>query len=196
MSPGPSKKFDRDEVLEKAMNLFWEQGFTATGVSQILERTGIGRQSLYDTFGDKRALFLETLNHYFRTRIGPLLAQLRAPGSPRENLQLAFRMADRSISEPDFHGCMVGNTTAELSERDPEVKKLVQGYLGAMEDAFEDLIRRGRAAGEFSDGLEARDLARVFVHTLQGLTLLQKVLGDPAVARSVMASTMRLLQAG
>jgi TetR/AcrR family transcriptional repressor of nem operon len=194
MSPGPDKRFDRDEVLEKAMNVFWERGYEATGISQLLERTGIGRQSLYDTFGDKRSLFIETLNHYFRTRVGPLLAQLRAPGSPRENLLQAFRMAEKTISQADFHGCMIGNTTAELTERDPEVKVLVKGYLDAMEDAFTELLRRGQKAGEFPDDIDPRDLARVFVHTLQGLTLLHKVLRDPGTARVVLGSTLKLLR--
>jgi TetR/AcrR family transcriptional repressor of nem operon len=196
MSPGPNKKFDRDEVLEKAMNLFWEEGYEATGVTQLLEHTGIGRQSLYDTFGDKRSLFVESLNHYFRTRVGPLLAQLRAPGSPRENLLQAFRMAEKTIAQRDFHGCMIGNTTAELSERDPEVRVLVRGYLDAMEDAFFDLLKRGQDAGEFADEIGARDLARVFVHTLQGLTLLHKVLRDPRTARAVLESTLKLLRVG
>lgn len=178
------------------MNLFWEQGYEATGVSQLLEHTGIGRQSLYDTFGDKRSLFVESLNHYFRTRIGPLLAQLRAPGSPRENLLRAFQMAEKAVIETDFHGCMIGNATAELTEGDPELRDLVRGYVSAMEDAFTDLIARGQALGEFPDELGARDLARVFVHTMQGLTLLSKVMRDPAAPRAVIGSTLKLLGIG
>lgn len=194
MSPGPSKRFDRDEVLERAMNLFWEKGYDATGVSQILERTGIGRQSLYDTFGDKHSLFVESLGHYFRTRIGPMLAHLRGPGSPRGILLQTFGMAEKMIGRPDFHGCMIGNAMAELPERDPEVKALIRGYIDAMEDAFADLLERGKAAGEFPSDIEPRDLARVFVHTIQGLNLLQRVLRDPAAVRSVLDSTLRLLR--
>lgn len=194
MSPGPNKRFDRDEALEKAMQVFWARGYEATGVAELLERIGIGRQSLYDTFGDKRSLFLESLNHYFRTRVGPLLAQLRAPGSPRENLLQTFQLAEKSMFEADFHGCMIGNTTAELTERDPEVEELVRGYLGAMEDAFTDLFRRGQATGEFGRGIDPQDLARVFVHTLQGLTLLSRVLRDPETARVVVRSTLELLK--
>ena len=105
-------------------------------------------------------------------------------------------MAEKTIAEPDFHGCMIGNTTAELTERDPEVKVLVKGYLDAMEDAFTELLRRGQKEGEFPDEIDARDLARVFVHTLQGLTLLHKVLRDPLTARVVRESTMNLLRVG
>src|SRR5210317_1687253 len=109
MSPGPHKRFDRDAVLEKAMLVFWEQGYEATGMTGLLEQVGIGRQSLYDTFGDKRSLFIESLNHYFRTRIGPMLAQLRAPGSPRANLLQTFQLAEKNLTADDFQGCMIGN---------------------------------------------------------------------------------------
>ena len=195
MSPGPSKKFDRDEVLERAMNLFWEQGYEGTGVTQLLEHVGIGRQSLYDTFGDKRSLFLEALNHYFRTRVGPLLAQLQAPGSPLENLRQVFRMAEKSMEEEGFHGCMIGNTTAELPHRDPEVAERVRAYLGVVEDAFADTLKRAQDEGEIAGELDPRDVARVFVHTMQGVTLLNKVLRDPKVVRSVIDSSMGLLGA-
>jgi len=196
MSPGPEKSFDRDAVLEKAMLLFWERGYEATGIRQLLERTGIGRQSLYDTFGSKREIFLESLGHYFRTRVGPLMAQLRAPGSPRDNLLKTFQLAEKRIRGEDFHGCMIGNTTAELTDRDPEVQSLVRGYVNAMEDAFTDVLERGQRAGEFSGEIGARDLARVFVHTLQGLTLLHKALRDPGTSRAVIRSTLKLLRVG
>jgi len=196
MNPGPQKKFDRDEVLEKAMLLFWERGYEATGISTLLQRTGIGRQSLYDTFGSKREIFMESLNHYFRTRVGPLMAQLRAPGSPRENLIKTFELAEKSIAVKNFHGCMIGNTTAALTARDPKIQALVRGYFNAMENAFADALERGQQVGEFSAEIGARDLARVFVHTLQGLTLLHKVLRDPGTSRSVIQSTLKLLQVG
>jgi TetR/AcrR family transcriptional repressor of nem operon len=196
MSPGPEKKFDRDEVLERAMQLFWEQGYEATGVTQILERVGIGRQSLYNTFGDKRSLFLEALGHYFRTRVGPLLAQLRAPGSAVENIREVFRIAEKQLRQEEFHGCMIGNATAELPLNDPEVKERVRSYLKLMEDAFADTLNRGQEQGEIVRELDARDLARVFVHTLQGLILLNKVLRDPKVVESVLRSSMGLIRPG
>ena len=80
MTRGPDKQFDREAVLERAMEAFWAGGCEATGVSDLLKTMGIGRQSLYDTFGDKRSLFLETLRHYFRTRVEPAMAGLRAEG--------------------------------------------------------------------------------------------------------------------
>ena len=99
MSPGPQKQFDRDEVLERATQLFWERGYEATGMTHLLEHVGIGRQSLYDTFGGKRALFLECLSHYFRGRMGPVMAQLRGPGSPLDNMRQVFKMFEKMKKE-------------------------------------------------------------------------------------------------
>jgi TetR/AcrR family transcriptional repressor of nem operon len=196
MSPGPKKQFDRDEILEKAMILFWEQGYEATGMTRLVEHLGIGRQSLYDTFGDKRSLFLETLTHYFRTRVGPILAQLRAPGSPLDNIRAVFGMWEKMVEDRGFCGCLVGNTAAELAHDDPEVTKLLMGYFKAVEDGFHDALKRAQEIGELDPGHDARDLARTFVNTAQGLALMTKVFHGGEVAQSVLRTSLRMLVAG
>lgn len=193
MSPGPSKQFDREDVLERATLLFWTQGYEATGMSQLLEHVGIGRQSLYDTFGDKRSLFLEVLAHYFRTRVGPILAQLKAPGSPLGNIQTVFGMWEKMGDKKPFCGCLVGNATAELGRRDPEIARTLSGYLDTLVDGFADAIERARAAGEIETGLLSRDLARTLVHTVQGVALLTKVFQDKEAAASVLRSSFAML---
>ena len=195
MSPGPSKQFDREEILEKAMNLFWERGYEATGVSQLLEHLGIGRQSLYDTFGDKRSLYLECLSHYFRTRVGPLMAQLRAPGSPLGNIREVFRMMEQRIEAGGCNGCLVGNCTAEMATRDPEIAKRIAGYFTAIEDAFNDALERAQKAGELAAHAKPRDLAKAFVNMIQGIALISKVVRDPQYSKSVLQSVSALLPA-
>ena len=87
---------------ERATQLFWERGYEATGMTQLLEHVGIGRQSLYDTFGGKRALFLECLSQYFRDRMGPIMAQLRGPGSPLDNMRRVFQMFEKMAQDSRF----------------------------------------------------------------------------------------------
>ena len=193
MSPGPQKQFDRDEVLEKAMQLFWEQGYEATGMSQILEHVGIGRQSLYDTFGDKQKLFQETLDHYFNTRVGPILQQLRAPGPPIENIRGVFKMWEKMAGEGVYYGCLVGNSSA--STNDPGMCQRLARYFGTLEDAFYDTLKRAQEAGEISRELSPRDLARTLVHVGQGLALLSRVLQDPNMVKSVVKTSMAMLKA-
>ena len=194
MSPGPQKQFDRDEVLERATQLFWERGYEATGMTHLLEHVGIGRQSLYDTFGGKRALFLECLSHYFRERMGPAMAQLRGPGSPLGNIRKVFEMWEKMAQESRFCGCMVGNATAELGHNDPEIAEVLAGCYRAVEDAFADALTRAQELGEISSEQDPRSVAQVLVNTVQGVALLSKVLKDPNLARTVMRASVSLVE--
>jgi TetR/AcrR family transcriptional repressor of nem operon len=196
MTPGPQKQFDRDQVLEKAMQLFWEQGYEGTGMSQLLGHVGIGRQSLYDTFGGKHQLFLEALDHYFRTRVGPILQQLKAPGSAVDNIRGVFQMWEKMAEEGVNYGCFVGNSSAELAYTDPGMSQRLAKYFRTVEDAFYEAMKRGQQAGEISREVSARDLARTFVHVAQGLALLSRVLRDPKMVKSVMKTSMAMLKAG
>ena len=194
MSPGPAKQFDREQVLEDAMQLFWKQGYEATGMTQLLEHVHIGRQSLYDTFGDKRGLFVEALAHYFRTRMGPMMAQLRAPGSPMGNVEKVVGMMEQMAGGEGFHGCFVGNSAAEFAATDPEMADRLASYFRTVEDAFEDAFVRARDAGEISKDVVPRDLARVFVHTMQGVAVVSQALRDPEIARQAMVSSLALVR--
>jgi TetR/AcrR family transcriptional repressor of nem operon len=195
MSPGPQKQFDRDEVLEKAMRLFWTQGYEATGMSQLLEHVGIGRQSLYDTFGDKPSLFRETLAHYFRTRMSPIIARLRAPGRGMDNIRLVFKMWEQMGSDTEFCGCLVGNTTAEMGSRDPEVARLLSSYFETLEDAFTDALERAQGEGDLREDASPRDAARTLIHTVQGVALLAKVFRDRERAVGALHSSLVALGA-
>jgi TetR/AcrR family transcriptional repressor of nem operon len=196
MSPGPQKQFDRDEVLEKAMHLFWERGYEATGMTEMLRHVGIGRQSLYDTFGDKRSLYLATLDHYFRTRGGPILAQLRAPGSPMENVRQVFGMWGKMAEDTHFCGCLIGNSAAEMAYTDTEIADRIAGYVRGLEDAFHEVLVRAQEQGEISAKHDPRDVARSFINMIQGMALLSKVLRDPEIARGVLRSTLQMLEVG
>jgi TetR/AcrR family transcriptional repressor of nem operon len=194
MSPGPSKQFDRQAVLERAMQLFWEEGYETTGIARLLEVLGIGRQSFYDTFGNKRSLLQEALAHYFRSRIGPIIAQLRAPGSGLENIRQVFRMYEQVIDENEYCGCLVGNTIAEQGRLDAEIAETLSGYIGVVENAFRDAIARAQADGELSEELDPRGVARLIVNTVQGVALLGKVLRDRRAAKSVIRAAAGLLE--
>jgi len=195
MSPGPQIQFDREEVLEKAMRLFWENGYEATGMSVLLDHVGIGRQSLYNTFGDKRSLYIATLDHYFRTRGGPLMAQLRSPGSPMGNIKTVFRMWETMAEDNHFCGCLLGNCAAELAHTDPEIADRIGSYIQVLEDGFHDTLVQARDQGEISDRHDPRDLARNVINMIQGMALMSKVIRDTDVTKSVLRSSLRILQA-
>ncbi len=196
MSPGPQKQFDRDDVLEQAMQLFWERGYEATGMTQLLEHVGIGRQSLYNAFGDKRSLFVATLDHYFRTRGAPILAQLRAPGRAIENIRQVFLAWEKMAEDSRFTGCLMGNTAAEMAHNDPEIARQIGGYIRALEDGFTETLELAQEQGDVSKKHDARGVARSLIHMIQGVALLSKVLRDRDSAKGVLRSTLRMLEVG
>jgi TetR/AcrR family transcriptional regulator, transcriptional repressor for nem operon len=114
MSRGPDKQFDRDVALAKAMQVFWARGYEAASLSQLLEQMGIGRKSLYDTFGNKRSLFFKALEHYAQTQIKSMREQLLQAGSPLANLERVLKTLLQVHSQPGSHGCLLGTSIADF----------------------------------------------------------------------------------
>ena len=100
MTRGPSKQFDTEVALEKAMKVFWAHGYEAASLSELLKNMGIGKKSLYDTFGNKQALFLKALEHYARTTLRDMRDRLLAEGSPLSNLKQVLKDWQQLHSQP------------------------------------------------------------------------------------------------
>ncbi len=192
MTRGPAKQFDRDEVLDRAMEVFWQQGYEGAGMTALLEEMGIGRQSLYDTFGDKRNLFLEALSRYVRTVISPLLVQLKAPGSPLGNVRKVFEYWE-SKSREQHPGCLVGNSLAGFGEGEADLSEMLHGYMEQLEDAFTETLTRARQEGELRTRMAPRDLARTLVTLSQGAALRTRMHPDPELGKSLTRTAMHLL---
>lgn len=193
MQQGRPREFDPDEVLERAMHVFWERGYEATPVSELVEELGIGRQSLYSTFGDKRALFEAALALYAERRIGPIVAALEAPGSPLGNLDKVLTGLAEEGTQPDFRGCMIVHSISEFSLRDPELAACLTRHLRRLEDAFARTLQRAQQAGELSAEKKPRALARTIVTSMQGLTVMAVATRSKAYIRDVLSSLRSLL---
>jgi TetR/AcrR family transcriptional regulator, transcriptional repressor for nem operon len=76
------KEFDRDVAVERAMSVFWSKGYAATSTDDLLQAMQIGRQSMYDTFGDKRRLYVEALERYQLESVAGHIKRLRSAASP------------------------------------------------------------------------------------------------------------------
>lgn len=179
---GRPKEFDREEALERAMEVFWTQGYEGSSVQDLLDAMGINRGSMYDTFGDKHALFTAAIDHYGRTVTRGLEQALDAPGSPLGNIRKVLnRMADPA-GDRQCRGCLATNTIMELAPHDPEVAEAVRDLLRRVEKAFHRALHRAVAVGELTADADTRALARFLACTLQGLVVLGKASrGRPAV---------------
>lgn len=193
---GRPRSFDADEVLDRAMALFWRKGYAGTGISDLEEATGLGRQSLYSAFGDKRQLFEQVVERYAASVLRPYLRDvLEAPGSARANLERLFQHWQEVVTSPDFNGCLVGNCVAEMSARDPEIADILAPQLEQMESWLRRAIQRAREAGEVSEKLDPKAVARAILAMSQGVSVVGRVHRDPTFVRAVVQNAARLLDA-
>ncbi|APR82975.1 Transcriptional regulator, TetR family protein [Minicystis rosea] len=164
-----AKEFDREEALDRAMHVFWRKGYEATSLGDLLEAMGIARQSLYDTFGDKHALFLEALARYEQGRAGKLHGCLETAPSVRRAFREIFEAILDESDKEKSRGCLGVTAAVELAPHDPEIARRIAARQRALEDLFFRALERAREEGEIARAKDARALARFLLAALQGL---------------------------
>ncbi len=191
---GRPREFERDDVLDKAMQLFWSQGYEATGMVELCSHMGLGRQSLYNTFGDKESLFIEALRHYGKARLQPMVDRLRGPGSGLQNVKEILNGWETTGAELAQRGCLMANSIAEFGMRDARFSAVLGQMLGEMEDAFTHALEKARADGELPPGRDPRTLARLFTTLGQGLSTVGKLDPTGSFQRDAVAAARMLLE--
>jgi TetR/AcrR family transcriptional repressor of nem operon len=184
------KQFDRDEVLDRAMAAFWTRGYEATSIDDLVEATGIGRGSLYGTFGDKRQLFLAALDHYWNTVGMEMFAELSDPDA-RHAIERMFDALIRRASNLKFpRGCLFTNTSLECPTCGEEIARKIAENMGQQETAIYQVLRRAQADGTLSQTQDARALARFFLGVAWGINAVNKSVADPGVFRDMVRVAM------
>src|SRR5262249_12832641 len=138
-------EFDREQVLDAALQTFWQKGYEATTLPDLLQATGLARQSLYNAFGDKHALFLASLQRYQEAHARELEEAIER-GPVRAALRGVFEKM-LTCSSKD-RGCFLLNSAAELLPRDPQVGELVTAGMKRQEQALAEALRRGVREGD------------------------------------------------
>lgn len=168
------KEFDREAALDMAMDLFWTHGYEATSMSDLQRAMGIGRQSLYDTFGDKRQVFQEALKRYLEGMAeysGALLG--REDGLAAIGAYFDALVRDKTTGTLR-RACLMFNTCAELAPHDPEIRKQVRKGVIALQKRFELALGRAQEQGTLSLTADARSLAIFLTTQAGGIVLLSK----------------------
>ncbi len=189
-----TKEFDPDAVLQRALGLFWERGYEATSMADLVEHLGIARASIYATFGDKRTLYLRALDRYVRTRDPDPVEMLSQPGPVLPAIRaLVEAYATESVCDERRRGCLVVNTAVELMSRDPQAARQVEANWDALETALTSALTRARAQGEIPRDKEPRALARFLLVVLQGIRVLGRAHPDPGRLRDAAAQALNIL---
>jgi len=167
------KAFEREQALDHAMHLFWKQGYEATSLPELLNTMSIGRQSLYDTFGGKHQLFMESLTRY-REMIWATLADLQSPNASLGDIQAWFSaMIEFFGDAPHRRACFLINCTMELAPHDDKVAGMVREHYQVMEDAMLNAVQRCVARGEMEVN-NAKATARTLLSTALGMGVYSK----------------------
>lgn len=163
------REFDADAVLDAAMELFWNRGYEATSVADLVERLGIGRASLYASFGSKHDLYLRALDRYVQRRDPAIVEELSQPGPVLPAVrQLVRRYADQPAASGQ-RGCMVVSAALELMPHDAQVARRVEGSWFTLRVALTAALTRARAQGELAVDTDPLALADFLLVVLQGL---------------------------
>ncbi len=190
---GRPKEFDREQALERAMELFWKQGYEATGMNELIDQMQIGRQSLYDTFGDKRQLYIEAFRHYHDSHIETIVQKLSEPGSPIENIRQVMKQIAAEANNCNCVGCFLTNTLVENAQQDQDITTVTTASIRRLEQSFKKTLARAIEANEIPQNSNIRGLARFLVNTIQGLVVMGKATSNHASAKEVVAVALSVL---
>jgi len=169
------KAFDPDDALDKAMHVFWHKGYEATSVEDLLSAMDINRGSLYDTFGDKRQLFLKVMDRYCHGFVGEKFSLLDQPGPALPTLRRFIHgMIEGALADPQRRGCLIANTVMELAPHEKDIASTLRRALKMGEDTFFGILTRAKAQGELGPDKDPRILARFLITMMQGTTVMIK----------------------
>jgi TetR/AcrR family transcriptional repressor of nem operon len=194
MGAGRPKSFDETEVLQKAMELFWLRGYERLGMTELLAHLGISRQSLYDTFGNKRALFLRTIEHYRSTQLSQALALLERDGSALENVKAVLRFFEELALDHRCRGCLVANSLVEIDPADTELSELLGGTLEILRSHLERSLRKAQEQGELPASRSPTELSRALVNAMVGLAVTGKLPVPRSAIAEIHSGMLRLLE--
>ncbi len=171
------RQFDESDALEKALTLFWQQGYSDTTMQELAAATGVQRGSLYNAYGDKETLFLKVFDVYRERYVGEMRQALDKPDL-QVALQAFFTLAIGSMTRGEpTRGCLSTKTAVGTEGLDEAVRDAIRGMLDDIEAALYE--RFSRADAKTGLALPARQAARLVITMTRGLVVIERVYQDP-----------------
>lgn len=185
------RQFDESEMLDKALTLFWQKGFTQTSMQDLAEATGVQRGSLYNAYGDKETLFLRVFGVYRAAYVKKMREAMDKP-KLREALQSFFDFVIKSMrTGAPTRGCLSTKTAVGIEALDEAVRSAIRDLLDEIEKALDERLSRPDDAEQLA--LSPLDAARLIVTHTRGLVVIERVYGDEARMRSMADLLIQLL---
>ena len=167
---GRPRTYSRDVVLEKAMSLFWRNGYKATSVSDLVRETGLNTASMYKEFGGKDGLFLEALeyyrNHVIRPRYKILIDNPNLSG-----VEMFLRNVMTGAAKAEYKGCLMMNHLAQKHVISADAAKQVGAFCAEIESLIENALRNAQSEGGIGPDKDPKQLASFVVFSVHGAVL-------------------------
>ncbi|MGI8416200.1 MAG: TetR/AcrR family transcriptional regulator [Nakamurella sp.] len=183
---GRPRNFDDDEVVDRAMDVFWTYGYANTSPAQLAAATGIAKGSLYNAFNSKRELFDRALARYDEQTSALAGDLLSRPGSARDCIRSALRFIVKSdLAQQSPRGCLVGNTAVELAGHDTQLARTIRTIQDRQSAALIARIEQGQRDGDVDLDLNPRDVAEFLATVLAGLRVMAMTHQAPSLYRVI-----------
>lgn len=189
------KSFNEDEVVGKAMNVFWEKGFEPASMADLIAGTGITRGSLYNAFGGKEQLFVKALAKYDLDNRRALLAELEAMDDPQRAITAFFdAIVTETVADKKKKGCFLINTASVLATQGEEVNRIVRNGLRETEAFFKRSIEVAQARKQVPQTLAPEASAKALMAMVVAIRVLGRGMFDASALRTIADQAQRLLR--
>ena len=180
------REFDSAEVIDKAIEVFWQKGYESTSVQDLVDTMGINRASIYGAFGSKGGLFAAAMERYIEQGVSKRVLEAPMSKPVRELLADIFDdIIRQSVTSRGKWGCLVTNAAVERIPCDAPVTERVRSLMGSLEDNFCERFALARDAGEVGADKDPRALARFTLNSLNGMRVMSKVFPDETTLRDI-----------
>lgn len=190
-----SKEFDTTLVLHRAMEVFGHYGYEGTSLQILLDGLGIARQSLYDTYGTKRDLFVKAVRHYVDEKSSAVVTYLERTESVKKSISDIFYEIVATLQDEERRKeCFILYSAIDQVPHDPEIAALFEQDRVRLENALYQALVRAQNQGELSPDQDVRALARYLYHARYALTQAAKLTNDPKTLEEITAVTLTVLE--
>ena len=188
------KEFDPDEALDRAMHLFWEQGYGNTSMRDLVKATGVAPAGLYSEFGSKEGLYKRASQRYRDEYFGRLIAELLSETAGIEEIRIVFeRLHQRIQTFRRGVGCFWVNGAVEFTGRRPEMVSLFQWNAKRMDREFQRALRNSADRGDWDSDLPIPIAAAELVGIFNGILVLARGEADKDLIDRSVDGALRLL---
>lgn len=188
-------QFDKNEVLANASATFWQMGYAATTISDLVEATQLKPGSIYAAFDSKEGLFIEVLDFYGQQSVSRVWQCLNQGPNPLDGIKnFLDSLVDEIQEDNQQRGCLLVNTILEVVPHNEKVKQKVTQYINALEACFNNALGSAQKNRFLPADKDPAKLAKSLMVTIWGIRVQQRITNDKAAVKIIIEQWLKLLE--